>query len=40
MKKGKLKVATCQFAVSKSIARNSQQICNQMRKARKAAADI
>jgi predicted amidohydrolase len=35
-----LKIATCQFAVSKSIKRNSQQICNQMHKAKKAGAEV
>ncbi len=40
MAEGILKIATCQFAVSKSITQNSQQICNQMRKAVKAGADI
>ena len=36
----KLKIATCQFAVGSSIKRNARQICSQMRKARKARADI
>jgi predicted amidohydrolase len=40
MTTGILKVATCQFAVSHSIARNSQHICNQMQKAKKAKAEI
>jgi predicted amidohydrolase len=35
-----LKIATCQFAVSESIARNAQQICAQMQKAKKAGAEI
>ncbi len=37
---GVLKVATCQFAVSGSIKRNSRQICEFLRKARRAKADI
>ncbi|MHC4337876.1 MAG: carbon-nitrogen hydrolase family protein [Planctomycetota bacterium] len=37
---GVLKVATCQFAVSGSIKRNSRQICEFLRKARKAKANI
>jgi len=37
---GVLKVATCQFAVSGSIKRNSRQICAFLRKAKKANADI
>ena len=40
MAKGCLKIATCQFAVSASIARNAQQICAQMQKAKKGGADI
>ena len=40
MASGQLKIATCQFAVSASIKRNAQQICAQMRKAKKAGADI
>ena len=40
MSKGKLKVATCQFAVSSSIKRNSAAIQNYLRKAGKAKADI
>ena len=40
MKKGKLKVATCQFAVSVSIGRNSRQIQSYIRKAAKAGSDI
>jgi len=35
-----LKVATCQFAVSSSITRNSQQICEYLGKAQKAGADV
>jgi len=35
-----LKVATCQFAVSSSIKRNSQRICELLRKAKKSKADI
>ena len=35
-----LKVATCQFAVSSSIKRNSRTICELLRKARKSKADI
>ena len=40
MASGQLNIATCQFAVSASIKRNAQQICAQMRKAKKAGADI
>jgi len=40
MKKGKLKVATCQFAVGASISRNSRQIQRYIQKAAKASADI
>lgn len=40
MKKGKLKVATCQFAVSASIRRNALQIHKFLRKAKRARADI
>lgn len=40
MAEGVLKIATCQFAVSRSITRNSQQIRNQMQKAKKASAEI
>jgi len=40
MAAGVLKIATCQFAVSKSIARNSRQICEQMRKAKRQGVDI
>ena len=35
-----LKVATCQFAVSSSIRRNSRTICELLRKAKKSKADI
>jgi predicted amidohydrolase len=37
---GKLKIATCQFAVSRLIGRNSQQIQGFLHQARKAKADI
>ncbi|MHC5059782.1 MAG: carbon-nitrogen hydrolase family protein [Planctomycetota bacterium] len=37
---GCLKIATCQFAVSASVRRNSQRICDCLAKARKAGADI
>ena len=37
---GVLKVATCQFAVSSSIKRNSRTICGFLRKAKKSKADI
>ena len=37
---GKLKIATCQFAVSKSIQRNARNICNYMRRAKKAKAHL
>ncbi len=37
---GVLKIATCQFAVGRDIGRNRRQICEFMRKARKAGADI
>ncbi len=40
MAEGVLKIATCQFAVSRAIGRNSRQICAQMQKAKKAKADI
>ncbi len=40
MAAGVLKVATCQFAVSGSIKRNSRQICAFLRKASRAKADI
>jgi predicted amidohydrolase len=35
-----LKIATCQFAVSDSIKRNAKRICDYLRKAKKARADI
>ena len=35
-----LKIATCQFAVGRDIRRNARQICEFMRKAGKAGADI
>jgi predicted amidohydrolase len=37
---GKLKIAACQFAVSKSIRRNAENICNYMRQAKKGRADL
>jgi predicted amidohydrolase len=40
MGKGTLKIATCQFAVGASIKRNSQRICEFLRKAKKGRADI
>jgi len=40
MAKGVLKVATCQFAVSASVGRNSRRICAYLAKARRAKADI
>ena len=40
MVEGILKVATCQFAVSKSIERNAQQICDFLHRAKKHKADI
>jgi predicted amidohydrolase len=40
MATGVLKVATCQFAVSGLINRNSQQICSFLTKAKRAGADI
>jgi predicted amidohydrolase len=40
MSSSKLKVATCQFAVGRSIKRNSLAICEYMSKAKKAKADI
>lgn len=40
MADGKLKVATCQFAVSSSIKRNARQIQNFLQKAGKSKADI
>ncbi len=35
-----LKIATCQFAVSRSVKQNSRSICGYLRKASKAGADI
>jgi predicted amidohydrolase len=35
-----LKIATCQFAVSDSVKRNAKRICDFLRKAKKAKADI
>jgi predicted amidohydrolase len=35
-----LKVATCQFAVGRSLKRNSREICELLRRAKKAKADI
>ncbi|NQT01173.1 MAG: carbon-nitrogen hydrolase family protein [Planctomycetes bacterium] len=35
-----LNIATCQFAVSDSVKRNSKRICDFLRKAKKAKADI
>lgn len=40
MRRGKLKIATCQFAVSPSIRRNSGMIQRQMRLAKRKKADI
>lgn len=40
MRAGVLKVAICQFAVGKDIRRNAWQICEFLRRARKARADI
>ena len=40
MSAGILKVATCQFAVSRSIKRNARAICEFLRKASKAKADV
>jgi predicted amidohydrolase len=40
MADGMIKVATCQFAVGASIKRNSKRICEFLRKAKKARADI
>lgn len=40
MATGILKIATCQFAVGKDIRRNARQICEFLRRARKAKADI
>jgi predicted amidohydrolase len=35
-----LKIATCQFGVSDSVKRNAKKICDYLRKAKKARADI
>lgn len=40
MGKSTLKIATCQFAVGKSIKRNATQICKFLTQAKKAKADI
>lgn len=40
MAEGKLKIATCQFAVSAAINKNARQIVSFLRKARRAKADI
>ena len=40
MASGILKIATCQFAVGASVKRNSRAICELLRKAKKAKADI
>lgn len=40
MAKDTLKIATCQFGVSRSVTRNSRSICGLLRKARKAGADV
>ncbi|MHC4150157.1 MAG: carbon-nitrogen hydrolase family protein [Planctomycetota bacterium] len=40
MATGVLKVATCQFAVSRSIKRNARKICEFLRKAKKTKADV
>lgn len=40
MAKGLLKIATCQFAVGALVKRNSRAICELLRKAKKAKADI
>ncbi|UCG59152.1 MAG: hypothetical protein JSU70_06510, partial [Phycisphaerales bacterium] len=40
MKTGVLRIATCQFAVSRSIERNARNIFQFMRKAAKARVDI
>ena len=40
MAAGVLKVATCQFAVSGSIKRNSRQICRYLAEAAKARVDV
>jgi len=40
MADGVLKISTCQFSVGRSITRNSRAICDFLRKAHKAGADI
>ena len=40
MARGVLKIATCQFAVSSAIKRNSQQIQRYLQEAKKTKADI
>jgi len=40
MATGILKIATCQFTVGKNIRRNARQICEFLRRAKKAKADI
>jgi len=40
MARGVLRVATCQFAVSRSVRQNSRSICGYLCKAKKAGADI
>ena len=40
MTKGTLKIATCQFAVGRSVEQNSRSICRYIRKASDAGADI
>jgi len=40
MTTGVLRIATCQFAVGRDIRRNGRQICEFLRRAKKANADI
>jgi predicted amidohydrolase len=40
MAQGRLRIATCQFAVGRNIRRNSREICDFLGKAKKAKADI
>jgi predicted amidohydrolase len=40
MAQGKLKIATCQFAVGHSVKQNSRRICSFIRKASQSGADI
>ena len=40
MTKGILKIATCQFAVGRSVKQNSRSICRYLRKASQAGADL